>query len=151
MAEARKGLQTITLKEPWISDYATREAFKTLRTNVMFTGSDKKVLAITSCMPDEGKSTIAIGLARSLAEVGKKVLLIDADMRRSTMFSRYGERGRRTGLSQYLSGQVEVTDAVFASQYPGFHIMFCGYYPPNPVELLDSERFRNLIAMARAE
>lgn len=140
---------TITLKEPFVSDYATREAYKTLRTNVMFCGSDKKALAFTSCVPDEGKSTVTMGLARALAEVGKKVLLIDADMRRSTLFARYGARGKCAGLSQFLSGQVSFNDAVFVTQYPGFHIMFSGYYPPNPVELFDSEIFRNLIATAR--
>ncbi len=140
---------TITLKEPFVYDYATREAYKTLRTNVMFCGSDKKALAFTSCVPDEGKSTVTMGLARALAEVGKKVLLIDADMRRSTLFARYGAHGKSVGLSQFLSGQVSFNDAVFVTQYPGFHIMFCGYYPPNPVELLDSEVFRNLVATAR--
>ena len=149
MADNRMTLAPITLKEPYVNDYATREAYKTLRTNLMFCGSDKKVLVFTSCVPDEGKSTITMGLARTLAEIGKKVLLIDADMRRSTLFARYGARGKCSGLSQLLSGQVSFNEAVFATQYPGFHILFAGYYPPNPVELLDSEAFRNLVAAVR--
>ena len=149
MSDNKMPLPSVTLKEPFVYDYPTREAYKTLRTNIMFCSSDKKVLAFTSCIPDEGKSTVTMGLARALAEVGKKVLLIDADMRRSTLFARYGERGRCAGLSQVLSGQTPVNEAIFATQYTGFHIMFCGYYPPNPVELLDSEDFRRLVAAAR--
>ena len=148
---ANKSFQTMTVKEPFVSDYATREAFKTLRTNLMFCGADKKVIAVTSCQPGEGKTTTVIGLARSLAEVGKRVLVIDADMRRSTMYARYGEPGKRAGLSQLLSGQVELVEAVVATQYPGLHIMFSGYYPPNPVELLEGERFASLLSSARAE
>ena len=149
MADNRMPMPSITLKEPYVYDYATREAYKTLRTNLMFCGRDKKALVFTSCVPDEGKSTITMGLARTLAEVGKKVLLIDADMRRSTLFARHGARGKSVGLSQFLSGQVAFNEALYATQYPGFHIMFSGYYPPNPVELLDSEVFRNLVAAAR--
>ena len=148
---ATKTFQTMTLKEPFVSDYATREAYKTLRTNLMFCGSEKKLIAITSCQPGEGKTTAVLGLARSLAEIGKRVLVIDADMRRSTMYSSYGEPGKRAGLSQLLSGQVDVVDAVVATQYPGLHVMFSGYYPPNPVELLEGERFASLLASARAE
>lgn len=148
---ANKSIQTMTIKEPFISDYATREAYKTLRTNLMFCGSEKKVIGITSCQPSEGKTTVVVGLARSLSEIGKRVLVIDADMRRSAMYSCYGEPGKRAGLSQLLSGQVEVAEAVVATQYPGLHIIFSGFYPPNPVELLEGDRFASLVASAREE
>lgn len=145
--------RSLKLGDPWSEDYATREAYKAFRTNIMFCGSDKKVIAFTSCLPNEGKSTISMGIARSLSEVGKRVLLIDADMRKSNLQSIWLDEtaGEIVGLSQFLSGQASKSEAVYATQYPGFHIMFCGPYPPNPVELLDSDNFRNFIAEVREE
>ena len=67
------------------------------------------------------------------------------------LVARYGGTGIQYGLSQYLSGQVEKNEAIYETQYPGFHIVFAGYYPPNPVELLDSDRFRNFIAEMREQ
>ena len=66
-------------------DYKTEESFKTLRTNIMLSGVENKVIAITSCTPNEGKSTISLSLAKSLAESGKSVLLIDTDLRKSIL------------------------------------------------------------------
>ena len=63
-------------------DYRSNEAYKTLRTNIEFSGSDKKVIVFTSCTPNEGKSTVTMGLAASLAEGGKRVLFVDADLRK---------------------------------------------------------------------
>ena len=148
-----KEYRSLVLGDPWTEDYATREAYKAFRTNLMFCGSDKKVVAFTSCMPNEGKSTISMGIARSLAEVGKRVLLIDADMRKSNMQSIWLDEsaGEVVGLSQFLSGQAEKHEVIHATQYDGFHVVFCGPYPPNPVELLDSERFRSFIREVREE
>ncbi len=143
--------QTVQLSEPWTENYGTREAYKALRTNLMFCGRDKKVIALTSCQENEGKSTLTMGLAKSLAEVGKRVLLIDADMRKSNMQNVFTEGGEYLGLSQYLSGQAEWREALCVTQYPNLHVMFCGYYPPNPVELLENSRFRNMVSDARAE
>ena len=64
-------------------DYSGAESYKSLRTNLQFCGEDKKVIAITSCTPNEGKSSVTMNLALSLTDAGKKVLLIDADLRRS--------------------------------------------------------------------
>lgn len=62
-------------------DFKTREAYKTLRTNVQFCGNDVKIISLTSCVPNEGKSMVSFNLAISMAETGKKVLFIDADLR----------------------------------------------------------------------
>lgn len=148
-----KEYRTLTLGSPWEEDYATREAYKALRTNLMFCGSDKKVIAITSCTQNEGKSTISMGVAMSLAEVGKKVLLIDADMRKSNLQSIWLDEsaGEIYGLSSFLSGQAERDEVIYATQHAGFHMVFSGPYPPNPVELLDSDRFRSFIREVREE
>lgn len=130
-------------------NYYTREAFNTLRTNVLFSGRDVKVILLTSCVAHEGKSTIAFETAMSLAEAGKKVLLIDADLRKSAYASRYTKERGLSGLSQYLSGQVEMDQVVLETQMPNFNIVFSGPFPPNPTELVGNEAFRELLEQNR--
>ena len=145
------GYQEITLQDFGVNSFSKNEAYKTLRTNLMFCGSDKKAIVFTSCNPAEGKSTTVMYLAHALTEIGKRVLVVDADMRRSMLAARYGVTGVSYGLSQFLSGQVEKEDVICQTQFPGFHIVFAGYYPPNPVELLDSERFAAFVAEMREQ
>ena len=97
--------QIVTLKEDYELDFRTREAYKTLRANLEFSGEDVKVIAVTSCTPNEGKSSISMNLAKAIAESGKKVILIDADLRKSVLIGRYRTGTVRYGLSHYLSGQ----------------------------------------------
>ncbi len=149
MSEMR--YQKIELQNMSTGSYAQKEAYKTLRTNLMFCSQEQKVIGVTSCNPSDGKSTTAINLCRTMTEIGLRVLLVDADMRRSNLVARYGGAGIQSGLSQYLSGQAEKQDTIYETQFPGFHIVVAGYYPPNPVELLDSERFRAFIAEVREE
>jgi capsular exopolysaccharide synthesis family protein len=145
------GYMQVELQDFTIGSYSKNEAYKALRTNLMFCGNDKKVIVFTSCHPAEGKTTTVMHLARTLTEIGKSVLVIDGDMRRSVVAARYGITGVQCGLSQYLSGQVEKKDIICETQFAGFHIVFAGFYPPNPVELLDSERFRSFVAEVREE
>ena len=93
------------LKNTGRKDYFYEEAIKTLRTNIQFCGSGLKTIMFTSSMPDEGKSETAFALASSFGNIGKKVLLVDADIRKSVMVKRYEIKGNPNGLSQYLSGQ----------------------------------------------
>lgn len=130
-------------------DYRTREAYRSLRTNIEFTGADKKVIAITSCIPNEGKSSIAFNLSRSLAESGKKVLFIDADLRKSVLTSRYKVTGEVKGLSHFLSGQAKAADVIYALKNEKMVVIFAGVTPPNPAELLSSSNFKRLIDSAR--
>ncbi len=141
----------IKLKFKTTDDYFTREAFKVLRTNIQFCGTDVKVIAITSCESHEGKSTVSAELARAMAETGKKVLLIDADMRKSVMIARYSEEKGVIGLSQYLSGMANKEDVIYTAEKEGFDIIFAGKFPPNPVELLGSMRFKKLIEESKED
>mgnify|MGYP003311211766 CR=1 FL=1 len=141
----------ITLREPFYEGYSMTEAYTTLRSNIMFCGSENKVIGLSSCTPGEGKSTVSFYLARSFAESGKRTLLVDADMRKSVMFSEYAEGSHTFGLSHCLSGQAAFEEAVVGTQYPELDVLFSGTYPPNPVKLLESDAFRELIERARAE
>lgn len=130
-------------------NYAAKEALKTLRTNVLFCGDDKQVILFTSSMPEEGKTSNAIDLSIAFAELKKKVLLIDADMRRSVMVSRLQMTGADKGLSHFLSGQCTLAEAVVATNIPGLHILVSGPLVPNPTELLSTERFSDMLESFR--
>lgn len=130
-------------------DFQYNEAYKKFRTNLLFCGNDVKVVALTSCEPDEGKSEVSFSLSTALAELGKKVLLIDTDMRKSVMLSRYKINERVHGLSEYLSGQVSMEEAVYNTNIEGLDVVFAGPVPPNPAELLGNQLFTRLIEMGR--
>lgn len=130
-------------------DYRSSEAYKTLRTNIEFAGSDKKVIMFTSCTPDEGKSTVSLSLALAFAETGKKVLFMDADMRGSVLVGRHNVRGEIKGLSHFLSGREELKNIIVKTQEDGLFMIFAGVVPPNPAELLGNRRMEALIEGAR--
>lgn len=145
----RASTKSVNLKSFIKNDYFMKEAYKTFRTNLQFCGDDVRVIAVTSCMPNEGKSTISLELGKSLAELGKKVLLIDGDLRKSMFASKYADISGVEGLSQFLSGQAVLQDVLYATQYPNFYIIFSGVFPPNPVELLNKPKFKDFITNAK--
>lgn len=113
-----------------------KEAYNTLRTNVLFCGSDVKTIAITSVQSHEGKSTVSWNLAYNLADSGKRVCLIDADMRKSVFSSEHGVQGHTFGLSEYLSGQKKLNEVLYATKNENLYVIMTGAFPPNPSELL---------------
>ena len=117
-----------------------------LRTNLQFCGNDIRVIALTSCNENEGKSTVTLSLGKSLSELNKRVLVVDADMRKSIMAGRNTTAKNTVGLSELLTGQKALGDCVYATQYEYLNIIFAGKYPPNPVELLSSEHFSTLLS-----
>lgn len=132
-------------------DFRSRESYKTLRTNLEFSGKNCKVISITSCTPNEGKSSVSFQLALSMAEAGKKVMMVDADLRKSILRSRYKAGATRYGLSHYLSGQASIPDIVYDTNIQGMNVILTGPVPPNPSELLGNEYFKMLIDYLRNE
>lgn len=142
-------MREIIYKNPDENDYSANEAYKILRTNVEFSGADNQAIVITSCFPNEGKSTTATSLAVSLAEAGKKVLLIDADMRKSVLHREFEIHGSYKGVSHFLSGQAEVGEIMLKVKGMDLVIMLAGVVPPNPAELLGQKRFKSLLTSGR--
>ena len=142
-------MNTTQLKLTGEKNFFLQEAYKVLRSNIQFCGPDIKVIAITSCYENEGKTSIALHLGKSFAELGKKVLVIDADMRKSVILGRNSSSKNAKGLSEMLSGLAKYDECVFETQYPFLNLIFAGKYPPNPVELLSTTNFTNLLAAAR--
>ena len=143
-------MQKINLVIPDNMDYRTSEAYRTLRTNVLFCGEEINAIAVTSCTPGEGKSEVSFRLAESLAETDRKILYIDADLRRSVFSKRYQVTQEVKGLSHYLSGQEELGAVVCATNISNLHVILPGPVPPNPSELLGNEHFRQLMEKTHA-
>ena len=145
------GSQTVELKRIMKDDYNYKEAIKTLRTNIQFCGNSIHVVMFTSAMPDEGKSDVSFALAESLSQIGKKTLMVDADIRKSVLVSRYQLEHEVNGLSQYLSGQKTLEEAIYQTNIENLDVMFAGPYSPNPAELLEEELCGEMFRELREE
>lgn len=128
------------------SPFVLQEAYKTLRTNLLFSlrGDGCKRFCITSSLPGEGKSITILNLAISIAQTGKRVLLIDADLRRPAL-ARLMADNPAPGLSNVLAGQVSTLEAIRMHAYTNLDVLFSGDIPPNPSELLSSEQMMKLV------
>ena len=132
-----------------LSILSWQESYKALRSNIIFSGTDIKVIGITSCQPDEGKSSISLNLAVSMAELGKRVIFLDGDLRKSVLLGRYRINKPIKGLTHYLSGLNSIEDIIYSANVDNLHLIFSGQIPPNPSELLDSKGFSVLISYLR--
>lgn len=132
------------------NEYRMKEAFKTLRTNIEFCGGDVKVIAITSCTPNEGKSSIAMEMAKAFAEAGNKTMLIDADMRKSVLVGRYKTGAVRQGLTHCLAGKANYLEVMCETNVRNLYVTFSGPVPPNPSELLGGEKFASIIRVLKS-
>ena len=147
------GAGLITLAE---SRSPSSEAYRALRTNITFASADagNRVIVFTSALPGDGKSTSASNLALTLAQQGVRTLLIDADLRKGSLHRLFGIR-REPGLTQLLVGTSTLTEALqlVPTGDPGIPltVLTSGPYPPNPTELLGSERMRKLVAELRQQ
>ena len=159
MAESRKERAAQAKQREFLCEhlsFAGKEAYKRLRTNLQFSFPESdggcSIVGITSSQPAEGKSLTSINLAFSLAQLDKKVLLIDADMRRSSIDTKLGI-DVRPGLSNLLT-DVNNSGGTIKNYEPedesvGFSIIPAGDVPPNPSELLNSDRMARLVAKLR--
>lgn len=123
------------------------EAFRTLRTNIQFSSIDKEIssIVITSSGPGEGKSTVSVNTAMTMAQSGKKVLLVDCDLRKPkvhTFFRLFNGQG----LTNILSEGLDIKEAVYEPDMEkNLHVLTAGPIPPNPAELLGSRRMKKFV------
>ena len=131
------------------SPFSVKEAYKTLRTNVTFSlpGSGCKCIGVTSAVRGEGKSTIAINLAISLAQLNKRVVLIDCDLRLPTILSKLNIKGQE-GLSNYLSGMIDCIP-ILRFKNRNIDIIPSGMIPPDATALIDSEEMQKMLQKLR--
>lgn len=133
------------------------EMFRNLRTNIQFMNadSDKKVMLVTSTIPGEGKSYVSANLAAAFAQLDKKVLIIDTDMRKGRQYSLFNLRPR-PGLSNFLSGVVDkdftgekdnIENYIQETEVENLYLISAGSVPPNPSELLVSQKMKNIIEL----
>ena len=135
--------------------FAASESYKLLRTKLQFSFTEDdgcRVIGVTSAMVSEGKSLTSINLAYSLAELGKRVILLDADMRRPTLAEKLG-LNKKPGLSSCLTGQGDLNNLIQRCNVSGgeksFFVITAGQNPPNPVELLSSNKMNLVLETLR--
>jgi capsular exopolysaccharide synthesis family protein len=128
------------------------ETYRALRTNIDFSSIDKQlqVIMITSAGPGEGKSTTAANLAVSYAQSDRKVLLVDADLRKPTEHH-FFQLSNRFGLSSYISQQTSLKDVIQDTNVPNLFAITSGPIPPNPAEMMASKRMSDLLEQLRQQ
>lgn len=146
----KKQIRFGNLPEP---EYTTKEAFNSLRTNLKFSGKNIQTILITSCLPDEGKTETAIQLARAMGEDDQKVIILDADLRKSVIVGqhRLEVEGDLVGLTHYLTGQSKYEDILFHTDVKGVDMILSGHTTPNPTALLGSASFKELLRLLQSE
>ncbi|HFI0336894.1 TPA: tyrosine-protein kinase [Streptococcus suis] len=127
----------------------TEEYFNAIRTNIQLSGTDLKVIGITSVESNEGKSTTAASLAIAYARSGYKTVLVDADIRNSVMFGFFKPSAKITGLTDYLAGTTDLSQGLCDTDVPNLTVIESGKVSPNPTALLQSKNFENLITTLR--
>ena len=144
-----EGMNLVTQNDP---KNPAAEAYRVIRTSIQFAqaGKELKTIAVTSCTPNEGKSTTIANLAVVLTQAGKSVLLIDCDMRNPTVHKNFN-LSNKVGLSSCISMGTALADAVQATGIETLDALTGGVIPPNPSELLGSERMQHILARASEE
>ncbi|MDZ5620018.1 polysaccharide biosynthesis tyrosine autokinase [Nocardioides bizhenqiangii] len=151
---ASVGFDNQIKSSPLLTDLGTfaarTEAFRLLRTNLQFIDLDQKarVLVVTSAVPGEGKTMTATNLAIALAQTGRTVLIVDADLRRPRVASALGV-DPAVGLTTALVGKTQIEDAIQVHEASGLHVLASGAKPPNPTEILQSRVTHDLIRRLR--
>lgn len=144
-----EGLNLVTQNDP---KNPGAEAYRVIRTGIQFAqaGKELQTIALTSCTPNEGKSTTIANLAVVLTQAGKSVLLIDCDMRNPTVHKNFN-LSNKVGLSSCISMGTALSDAVQKTSIEGLYALTGGVIPPNPSELLGSEQMKNVLQRAKEQ
>lgn len=144
-----EGLNLVTQNDP---KNPGAEAYRVIRTGIQFAqaGKELQTIALTSCTPNEGKSTTIANLAVVLTQAGKSVLLIDCDMRNPTVHKNFN-LSNKVGLSSCISMGIALSDAVQKTSIEGLYALTGGVIPPNPSELLGSEQMKNVLQRAKEQ
>jgi len=147
--EAKKRLSIITRLEP---KSQVAEAFRSLRTSLHFSAinRNKKIILITSTFPSEGKSVVTANLANTMALTGLRVLVVDCDLRRSSLHDKFGI-SKVPGLTEVLTGDTTFREVLHEAVIPGIDMISAGTTPPNPAELLGSEAMSQFLIAHRDE
>ena len=143
-------MKKIKMQLPEMSDYLMAEGLNQLKTNLAFSGDGIQMITVTSSVPNEGKSSVAFNLARTMAENGKKILLVDCDLRKSVMAAKYRMEGIEKGFSHYLTGQAGEGEVIYETDLEGFYITVAGPLSPDPTSLLNSELFDKFMKRMRS-
>jgi succinoglycan biosynthesis transport protein ExoP len=132
---------------PWVRTL-TIESFLQLVTSIKYASDSKlETLVVTSPSQGDGKSTISVNVALAMAELEPRVLLVDADLRRASIHMKLHVKNER-GLSDVLVGRAKLADVVQKTKYPGLDILTSGTPTPNPIKLLESQRFDDMLREA---
>jgi len=128
------------------------EAFRTLRTGIHFSSmaEEKRVLLVSSSFPGEGKTTVSANLAETMAKTGSRVLLVGCDLRRPSLHTIF-DQPRSPGLTEVLIGDVEISHAIHKTGINQLDFINAGITPPNPAELLSSERMAEVMEIIKAD
>ncbi|MDO4356662.1 MAG: CpsD/CapB family tyrosine-protein kinase [Clostridia bacterium] len=135
-------------------DYACSEAINTLCTNLSFSGAGVKKILVTSCESSEGKTFLTMNMMRTFAELGKRVVLVDADLRRSMIEAKYGlrfEGGKTIGLAHYLAGMADLDEILYEVGIPGAYMVPVGREVSNSLSLLSTPKFSQLLDRLAAQ
>lgn len=140
-------MKKVTIRQSMTLDYAGEEALNTICTNLAFSGRNLRKIVFTSNLQSEGKSWMAMHVLANLAQRGRKVVLVDCDMRRSFLMQRYKMEadGEVFGLAHYLTGQCELEDATYETNLNGACLIPAGRDVTNPVSLVDTPFFKQML------
>lgn len=146
LSAGRKLITSIAPKSP------ISEQYRTVRTNIQFSSidGDMRVMMVTSSGPGEGKSTTAANLAVTFAQLGKKVLLVDADLRKPTVHHTFALKNQ-VGFTNVLTKQASLGQAVVETEEKDVFVLTSGPIPPNPAELLSSKSMEHFVEEAKAQ
>jgi polysaccharide biosynthesis transport protein len=150
LAQAELANNTDASRDLYVHQHPTSriaECCRSLRTNIMFSAADRqiKTIVVSSANPREGKTTSVIYLGTTMAQSGQRVLLIDTDMRRPRLHVSLGV-SRQTGLSNLIVGDGDYDEVIRHTEIPNLYVLPCGPLPPNPAELLMTQRFQSVLA-----